>query len=194
MINTKFIEKRLKLKVNRDKSAVDYPTNRKFLGFSFYCIKGETRIRVHPKSLKRLKTRLKELTGRSISISMEARIDRLNQTIQGWVNYYQLADMRAHCQTTDGWLRRRLRMCFWKQWKKIGTRHDNLVRSSISNSKAWEFANTRKGYWHIANSYILTTSLTNEFFSKLGLSGLSENYSKSLSLRTAVCRTALTVV
>jgi RNA-directed DNA polymerase len=191
---SQFIEKRLKLKVNRDKSAVDYPTNRKFLGFSFYCIKGVNRIRVHPKSLKRLKARLKELTGRSIGISMEARIDRLNQKIQGWVNYYQLADMRTHCQTTDEWLRRRLRMCYWKQWKKIGTRHDNLVRSGISNSKAWEFANTRKGYWHIANSHILATSLTNEFFRKLGLSGLSEIYSKSLSLRTAVCRTARTVV
>jgi RNA-directed DNA polymerase len=191
---TRFIEKRLKLKINRDKSAVVYPTNRKFLGFSFYCIKGETRIRVHPKSLKRLKSRLKELTGRSIGISMEVRIDRLNQTIQGWVNYFQLADMRVYCQRTDEWLRRRLRMCVWKQWKKIGTRHDNLVRTGISNSKAWEFANTRKGYWHIANSHILATSLTNEFFRNLGLTGLSDVYSKSLSLRTAVCRTARTVV
>jgi hypothetical protein len=189
-----FIEKRLKLKVNRDKSAVDYPTNRKFLGFSFYWVKGVTRIRVHPKSLKRLKARLKELTGRSIGISMEARVNKLNQIIQGWVNYYILADMRKYCQTTDEWMRRRLRMCYWKQWKKIGTRHDNLVRSGISNPKAWEFANTRKGYWHIANSYILATSLTNEFFRKIGLLSLSDVYSKSLALRTAVCRTARTVV
>jgi len=116
---SQFIEKRLKLKVNREKSAVDYPTNRKFLGFSFYCINGVTKIRVHPKSLKRLKARLKELTGRSIGISMEARVKKLNQTIQGWVSYYKLANMRTHCQTTDEWLRRRLRMCYWKQWKKI---------------------------------------------------------------------------
>lgn len=191
---SQFIEKRLKLKVNRNKSAVDYPTNRKFLGFSFYCIDGVTRIRVHPKSLKRLKARLKELTGRSIGISMEARIDKLNQTIRGWVNYYKLADMRTHCQTTDEWLRRRLRMCYWKQWKRIGTRHDNLVRLGVSSSKAWEFANTRKGYWHIANSPILSVSLSNIHFLKLGLSGLSACYSLSLSLRTAVCRTARTVV
>jgi RNA-directed DNA polymerase len=191
---SQFIEKRLKLKVNRDKSAVDYPTNRKFLGFSFYRIKGVTRIRVHPKSLKRLKARLKELTGRSIGISMEARVNKLNQTIQGWVNYYILADMRIHCQMTDEWMRRRLRMCYWKQWKKIGARLDNLVRLGVPRSKAWEFANTRKGYWHIANSYILATSLTNEYFRKLGLTGLSAVYSRSLSLRTAVCRTARTVV
>jgi hypothetical protein len=88
---SQFIEKRLKLKVNQDKSAVDYPTNRKFLGFSFYCIDGVSRIRVHPKSLKRLRTILKELTGRSTGISMEVRVAKLNQTIQGWVNYYKLA-------------------------------------------------------------------------------------------------------
>jgi group II intron reverse transcriptase/maturase len=191
---SQFIEKRLKLKVNREKSAVDYPTKRKFLGFSFYYLKGIARIRVHPKSHKRLKAKLKELTGRSMGISMEARIDKLNQTIRGWVNYYILADMRTHCQTTDEWLRRRLRMCYWKQWKKIGARLDNLVRLGVPRSKAWEFANTRKGYWHIANSHILATSLTNEYFRKLGLSGLSDVYSKSLSLRTAVCRTARTVV
>jgi hypothetical protein len=149
---------------------------------------------VHPKSHKRLKAKLKELTGRSMGISMEVRVAKLNQIIQGWINYYQLADMRTHCQTTDEWLRRRLRMCYWKQWKKISTRLDNLIRLGISCSKGWEFANTRKGYWHIANSYILATSLTNEFFRKLGLLSLSDVYSKSLSLRTAVCRTARTVV
>jgi hypothetical protein len=191
---SQFIEKRLKLKVNREKSAVDYPTNRKFLGFSFYCIDGVTRIRVHPKSLKRLHARLKELTGRSTGINMETRVAKLNHTIQGWVNYYKLANMSKLCQRSDTWLRRRLRMCYWKQWKKIGARHDNLVRLGISCSKAWEFANTRKGYWHIANSHILATTLTNEFFLNLGLSSLSDVYSKSLSLRTAVCRTARTVV
>jgi RNA-directed DNA polymerase len=123
---------------------------------------------------------------------MEARIARLNQTMRGWVNYYILADMRTHCQKTDEWLRRRLRMCYWKQWKKIGAKHDNLVCLGISSSKTWEYANTRKGYWHIANSHILPCSLTNDHFRKIGLTCLSEVY--SLSLRTAVCRTARTVV
>jgi len=191
---SQFIEKRLKLKVNREKSAVDYPTKRKFLGFSFYYYKGMARMRVHAKPLSRLKAKLKKLTGRSIGISMEARTDKLNQTIRGWVNYYQLADMGKHCQKTDEWLRRRLRMCYWKQWKKISARLNNLVRLGIPASKAWEFANTRKGYWHIANSPILACSLTNDYFRKLGLYGLSDVYLKSLSLRTAVCRTARTVV
>ncbi len=189
-----FIEKRLKLKVNRDKSAVDHPIRRKFLGFSFYYVRGLARIRVHAKSLNRLRAKLKELTQRSTGISMESRIEKLNRIIQGWVNYYKLADMGKHCQTTDEGVRRRLRMCYWKQWKKIGTRHDNLVRLGIPNFKAWEYANTRKGYWHTANSHILACTLTNEHFRKLGLLSLSEVYFKSLSLRTAVCRTARTVV
>ena len=190
-----FIEKRLKLKVNRDKSAVDNPTKRKFLGFSFYYYqKGIARIRVHAKSLKRLKANLRKLTGRSIGISMVTRIGRLNQVTHGWVNYYCPADMREQCRELDKWLRHRLRMCYWKQWKKIGTKHDNLVRLGIPTSKAWEYANTRKGYWRIACSPILSRSLTIDFFRRLGLSGLSDVYSKSISLRTAVCRTARTVV
>jgi len=191
---TEFIEKRLKLKVNREKSAVDYPIRRKFLGFSFYYYRGVVRIRVHPKSLGRIRTKLKELTGRSTGISMETRIIKINQTVQGWVSYYRLADMSEFCLKTDTWLRRRLRMCYWKQWKKIRTRHKNLVRLGIPNTKAWEFSNTRKGYWHTANSPILSTTLTNEVFQNLGLKTLSVVYSKSLSLRTAVCRTARTVV
>ncbi len=190
-----FIEKRLKLKVNRDKSAVDNPTKRKFLGFSFYYYqKGIARIRIHAKSLKRLKANLRKLTGRSIGISMVTRIGRLNQVTHGWVNYYCPADMREQCRELDKWLRHRLRMCYWKQWKKIGTKHDNLVRLGIPTSKAWEYANTRKGYWRIACSPILSRSLTIDFFRRLGLSGLSDVYSKSISLRTAVCRTARTVV
>jgi group II intron reverse transcriptase/maturase len=191
---SQFIEKRLKLKVNREKSAVDSPTRRKFLGFSFYFYSGIARIRVHAKPLDRLKVKLKELTGRSIGISMEARTEKLNQIIRGWVSYYHLADMSKYCQQTDEWLRRRLRMCYWKQWKKIGTRHDNLVRLGIPKHKACEFANTRKGYWHTSNSPILSRSLTNEYFLKLGLTGLSAVYLQSFSLRTAGCRTARPVV
>jgi group II intron reverse transcriptase/maturase len=189
-----FIEKQLKLKVNRDKSAVDSPTRRKFLGFTFYRTKGIARIRPHGKSLKRLREKLKSLTRRSRGNSMADKVTKLNQAIQGWVNYYSPADMLKFCQRTDSWLRRRLRMCLWKQWKKIGTRHDNLVRLGIPNSKAWKYANTRKGYWHTANSPILSTTITSDYLHSLGLKSLTSVYENSLSLRTAVCRTARTVV
>jgi RNA-directed DNA polymerase len=189
-----FIEKRLKLKINREKSAVDSPTKRRFLGFSFYYKKGEARIMVHAKSLKRVKEKLKSLTKRSDGKSMRSKIDKLNQVITGWVMYYYLADMQSHCQKLDEWVRRRLRMCQWKQWKKIGTKLDNLIRLGIPKSKAWEFANTRKGYWHTSNSPILSRSVTNNYLRSIGLVSLSEVYQRSLSLRTAVCRTARTVV
>ena len=142
----------------------------------------------------RLKDKLKALTMRSNGNNLAGRITQLNQVIQGWVNYYSPADMRKYCQRTDSWLRRRLRMCQWKQWKKIRTRHDNLVRLGIAYPKAREFANTRKGYWHIANSPILSCSLTSKYLHSLGLISLTSVYERSLSLRTAVCRTARTVV
>jgi len=173
---TEFIEQRLKLKVNRSKSAVDHVTQRKFLGFSFYRWQGGYRIRVDAKSIKRLKDKLRLLTSRSKGWSMEARIERLNQVIRGWVNYFYLADMRKLCFRLDTWLRRRLRMCYWKQWKRIKTKHDNLVRLGIASRKAWEHANTRKNYWHTANSYILACTLTNTYFTKAGLIGLSVVY------------------
>ena len=173
---TRFIEQRLKLKVNRDKSAVDYASRRKFLGFSFYKMKVEYRIRVDAKSIKRLKDKLRKLTARSAGWSMEWRIYRFNLMIRGWVNFYSLADMQKLCRRLDEWLRRRLRMCYWKQWKKVKTRHDNLVSLGVPSYKAWEYANTRKGYWHIANSWFLSGTLTNTFFDNAGLIGLSTFY------------------
>jgi len=174
---TRFIEGELKLKVNREKSAVDRPWKLKFLGFSFYHKKGGIGIRVHPKPVKKFKQKLKEITGRSNGKSMAQRMLKLNQSITGWVNYFGIADMKGIAQSLDEWLRRRIRMCFWKQWKKIKTRHDNLVRLGIDNSKAWEYANTRKGYWRISNSPILARTLTNEYLKKLGFQSISERYS-----------------
>lgn len=173
---SEFIEQRLKLKVNHDKSAVDYVCRRKLLGYSFYVAKGGYRIRVDAKSIKRLKAKLKLLTSRNSGWSMDARIYRLNQVIRGWVYYFSLADMRKLCRTLDEWLRRRLRMIYWKQWKKVKTKHANLIRLGIPVRKAWEYANTRKGYWHIANSWILSTTLTNAYFKNAGLLSLSFVY------------------
>lgn len=114
----RFLEKELKLKVNKEKSAVDRPWKLKFLGFSFYLKNGEARVRVHPKSVNKLKAKLKEVTGRSNAMSMEERIIRLKQVITGWVNYFGIAEMGRLAKGLDEWLRRRIRMCYWKRWKK----------------------------------------------------------------------------
>lgn len=174
---THYIEEVLKLKINRNKSAVDKPSRRKFLGFSFYVKKGKARNFIHRKPVERFKTRVKEITSRSNGKSMDWRKEELNHLITGWVNYFRIADMKATAKELDQWTRRRIRMCYWKQWKRIGTKHDNLVKLGIDNRKAWEFANTRKGYWRISNSYILSTSLTNEYLQKQGFLSLTNRLS-----------------
>lgn len=174
---TRYLEDVLKLEVNKDKSAVDRPWKRKFLGLSFYHKKGGVGIRVHAKPVEKFKDKVREILSRSNGRSTEQRIESLNRFIIGWVNYFGLADMQNLASTLDEWIRRRLRMCVWKQWRKIRTRHGNLVRMGIDNAKAWEFANTRKGYWRISNSPILKRTFTNEHLSNLGLISLTKRYS-----------------
>ena len=174
---TRFIEEELKLKVNKEKSTVDRPWRLKFLGFSFYHKKGGIGVRVHPKPVNKFRQKLKEITGRSKAMSMEQRIEKLKQCIIGWVNYFNMADMKKLAKSLDEWLRRRIRMCFWKQWKKTKTKHDNLIKLGVNKYKAWEYANTRKSYWRIANSPILASTFTNEYLRKSGFITISERYS-----------------
>lgn len=174
---TKFLEEELKLKVNREKSTVDRPWKLKFLGFSFYYKKNGIGIRVHQKPIKKFMDKIREITSRSDGKPIALKIEKLNQITVGWVNYFGMADMKKLAWQLDEWIRRRVRMCCWKQWKKIRTRYDNLVRLGIDQRKAWEYANTRKGYWRIANSPILSKTLTNELLKKIGFLSLSERYS-----------------
>ncbi len=173
---TKFIEEDLKLRVNKEKSKVDRPWKLKYLGYSFYTKKGEMGIRVHPMSIKKLKGKLKNFTERSNAMSMELRALKLRQLIVGWVSYFKLAEMRNTLKELDEWLRRRIRLCYWKQWKKIKTKYDNLVKLGATNWKAWEHANTRKGYWRVSNSPILKTTLTNKYLREQGFITLTERY------------------
>jgi len=168
---TKFLEGKLKLKVNREKSAVDRPWKLKFLGFSFYRGKEGIRIRVHRKSIERVKEKIRNITSRSNGMSMDTRLLKLKQLIRGWVNYFRIADMKSLAQSLDEWTRRRLRMCIWKQWKRVRTRFQNLMKLGLDRQKALEFANTRKGYWRIANSPILSVTITNERLQKRGYTG-----------------------
>ena len=172
----KLIENKLKLKVNKDKSAVDFVSKRKFLGFSFYFAKGGAEIRIHEKSIKRFKDKIKFYTNRNIGISMESRLKKLNQIMMGWINYYGIANAVAKLKELDKWIRRRLRACIWKQWKKISTRHRNLVKLGINKYKAWEYANTRKGYWRISKIPILSKSLNNKYLESLGFVSLTQTY------------------
>jgi len=173
---TTYLEKVLKLTVNKEKSAVDRPWRRKFLGFSFYYFYNKIGIKTHEKTIRKYKDKVREVTSRSWSISMDKRIDKLNKINTGWINYFGIADIKGKIRSLDEWTRRRIRMCYWKQWKKINTKHDNLKRLGIDNSKAWEYANTRKGYWRISKSPILAKSITNKYLEKQGFKSLTSRY------------------
>jgi len=171
-----FIEKKLFLKVNREKTVVDEATRVKFLGFSFYQRNGETKVRIHPKSVAKMKARIKELTSRSNGIGNEDRAEKLRRYIMGWTNYFKIADMKKLLQTTDEWMRRRIRMIYWKQWKRVKTKFEKLQTLGIQKQKAWEFANTRKSYWRTSNSPILAYSLGNNTIKGLGFLFFSDYY------------------
>jgi len=172
----KFLEGKLKLKVNRKKSTTGSPKKLKFLGFSLYRWKGRIGIRVHEKPQGRLKERLKTMTSRKRGGSIEQIFGEITRLINGWLAYYRIADMKMYLQGISEWLRRRMRQIYWKRWKRLRTRHDNLVQLGVPSPKAWQWANTRKGYWCIAGSWILTTTLNNRYFEKLGFPDILKRY------------------
>lgn len=174
-----YIEKKLFLKVNREKTVVAYISRIKFLGYSFYEKREGGSLRVHPKSIARMKERIKTLTSRSNGMGDARRKEKLKEYITGWVNYFKMADMKKLLLQVDEWYRRRLRMVIWKRWKGIKTRLRNLVKLGIAKCKAWEYANTRNGYWCIANSPILSTSITNDRLQKAGYIFFTNLYRKA---------------
>ena len=165
---TRFIENALYLKVNKEKTVVSYVRGVKYLGYSFYVMKGKCQLTVHSKSKAKMKSRLKELTSHSNGWGYAKRKQKLEEHIRGWIGYYHLANMRRFLMETDEWLRRRLRMCIWKSWKRVKTRIANLVKCGIAKYQAYIWGNSRLGYWRIAGSYVLCRAITNEKLSKAG--------------------------
>jgi group II intron reverse transcriptase/maturase len=173
---TRFIEGKLFLKVNREKTIVSYVRGVKYLGYSFYVNGGKCLLSVHPKSKAKMKSKLKELTSRSNGWGYERRKRELEAYIRGWIGYYHLAQMKRLCADTDEWLRRRIRMCIWKAWKKLKTKVNNLKKCGIPEWLAFQWGNTRLGYWRIANSPILKRAISNENLRKTGYPCLMDNY------------------
>ncbi|WP_077212863.1 group II intron reverse transcriptase/maturase [Bacillus dakarensis] len=171
----RFIERKLRLKVNEKKSAVDRPWKRKFLGFSFTSGK-EPKVRIAKESLMRMKKKVREITSRKMPYPMEYRIQKLNQYLLGWCGYFALADTKSIFKDLEGWVRRRLRMCLWKNWKKPKTKIRNLINLGVPEWKAYEWGNSRKGYWRISNSPILHKTLGNSYWNNRGLKSLHERY------------------
>jgi group II intron reverse transcriptase/maturase len=170
----RFIEERLSLKVNRAKSAVDRPRNRKFLGYSFFRHLG-IHLRVAPKSFERFKARIREITARSNGWSMERRIVVLNRFVRGWMQYFRLAQNAKAFERLDKWILRRLRLCQWKQWKRPRTRLRELRALGLQDRQARERAFSHKAYWRIAGGP-LHHAMPRAYWKARGVVGLVQMY------------------
>ena len=176
---TKFIEKKLGLKVNVEKSKVTRPTQTKYLGFSFWkSPKGQWKPKPHLKSYQKLIRKLKQLTDRSWSISLDNRIKKINYVVRGWINYFRIANMRQKISDIDQHLRTRIRVVIWKQWKKTLRRYKALRQLGLTHELAFNYANTRKGYYQICNTYIVKFAISTERLRKRGLVFLLDQYEK----------------
>ena len=169
-----FIEGKLFLKVNRKKTEVAHISKVKYLGYTFYRYKGKCRLRVHAKSVVKMKNKIRELTDRNKGISNKKREKEYQEYVRGWVQYYRLADMKGLLKRTDEWARRRIRAVYWKQWKKIKTRYRMLKALGMEHWMAKELACSRKGYWRMAQ-------MLNQIFfffliARLGYTSMSDYY------------------
>jgi group II intron reverse transcriptase/maturase len=175
----RFLEGKLKLKMNLDKSrvvSVYSIRNFKFLGFALGKGQGGVYIRVHAKSLKKAKQTLKRLTSRSQGRNVRVVMANVKRYAQGWLGYFGIAKMKGTLKRWDEWLRRRFRCYIWKQWKKPRTRVQNLMKLGMPEWQAYRNGNTRKGYWRIAGSGILTCTITNKRLAQAGYFSLSDRY------------------
>ena len=169
-----FIEGKLFLKVNRQKTKVAHISKVKYLGYTFYRCKGKCRLRVHPKSVEKMKNKLRELTDRNNGMSNQLREEKYQQFVRGWVNYFKLADMKELLRKTDEWARRRIRAVYWKQWKKIKTKYRMLKALGCEHWRAKELACSRKGYWRMAQ--VLNQIFSNKVIAKLGYTSMLDYY------------------
>lgn len=172
-----FIESKLGLKVNMTKSKVSKPNDIKYLGFGFFMDKndGLWKAKPHAKSVEKLKLKLKKLTSRRWSISLDEHLEKIKKTIVGWTNYYKIGYWKDVARMVDAHVRFRLRMCIWKQWKKVNTKKKALISLGVPKREAWMLANSRKAYARCASSF-LNNVLTNKRLKERGLVFLLDQY------------------
>ena len=177
---TAFITKKLGLIVNVEKSKVARPNQIKYLGFGFYKKINQNiwRPKPHIKSIEKFRLKLKSILVRSRSISLDERLLKLKQLIYGWINYFRIADMKMLMKEIDHWIRRKLRVIIWKQWKKIRKRYTSLRKLGISHRDAYVTSNSRRGYYHIAHTRVLEQAISKERLNKRGLVNLLDHYLK----------------
>jgi RNA-directed DNA polymerase len=173
---TRFLESQLKLRVNREKSAVDRPWKRSFLGYTVCHRKYKVRLKVAPKSVQRLKGNLKALFRSGRGRSIRRTIADLAPKIRGWVNYFRYAGVKGVFEELDGWIRRHLRKILWRQWKRTQTRAKMLMRLGLWEMRAWKSAANGHGPWWNSSASHLNQALPKKLFDRLGLVSLMDQY------------------
>lgn len=176
---TKYIEKKLGLKVNAEKSKVTRPTQTKYLSFSFWKTpSGKWKPKPHIKAYQKLIRKLKQLTKRNRSISLDERIKKINYLVRGWVNYFRIANMKGRITEIDKHLRTRIRAIIWKQWKVPARKEKALKQLGVKVDIAHNLANTRKGYQLVCKTDWMKFAINNERLRKRGLVFLLDQYNK----------------
>jgi group II intron reverse transcriptase/maturase len=170
---TDYLERKLKLQVNRDKSAVARPWQRKFLGYSVTWHK-QVRLKIADSSLKRLKDRVREIVAGNASRNLPATIAALNPVLRGWTSYFRLTEVKGVLEELDGWIRRKLRCLLWRQWKRPATRNKRLQARGLDKTRAWKSASNGRGPWWNAGASHMNTAYPKSFFDVLGLVSLLE--------------------
>lgn len=173
----KFLARRLRLRVNRQKSAVDRPWKRKFLGYSMTWHK-RPRLKVAPLSVKRLKLKLKEAFRRGRGRNLGKIIEELALTLRGWINYFRLSEVKGILEELDGWIRRRLRLIIWRQWKRTYARAKGLMKRGLGESRAWGSAANGRGPWWNSGASHMNQAFPKKFFDRLGLVSLLDSVLK----------------
>ena len=170
---TRFVEDRLKLKVNARKSAVARPSERKFLGYSFTAQR-QARIKIADTSVKRLKDRVREMFDSSMGRSMRVIITALAPLLRGWISYFRLTEVKGVVEELDQWLRRKLRCVLWRHWKRPATRNRELRKRGLTPERAWQSASNGRGPWWNAGSSHMNAACPKRYFDELGLVSLQE--------------------
>ncbi len=170
----KYLESKLKLLVNVQKSKVVQVEKCSFLGFTFK----RGKIRWTDKAFQKFKRRIRELTGRSWGVSMDYRMMKLRQYIIGWINYFGIAEYYRPIPILDEWIRRRIRMCYWKQWRLPKTKVRNLLKLGTNVKQAVYTALSRKSYWHLSKTMATQSGMTNKWLAEQGLVSIKKLWSR----------------
>ena len=185
---TRFLDKRLKLTVNHEKSAVDPPRKRKFLGYSMTSHRPPW-LKPAPASIGRFKDKLREVFRRGRGRSLPRVIEQLGPILRGWINYFSLAEVKGIFQQLDGWIRRKLRCILWRHWKQPRTRAKNLMKRGLAEVRAWQSANNGRGPWWNAGAHHMNRAFPKTYFDGCGLISLYDQLQRlSRTSRTAVVR------